>query len=75
MSTHTHSWNDISGRPSVYPPESHNHNDIYYTESEINNLLTKKMDNTKIQYTIVDPGDNISTSLPDGTLICVYEEV
>ena len=34
-----HNWESITGRPSTYTPSAHNHNDIYYTESELNNLL------------------------------------
>ena len=83
MSTHTHNWNDISGRPSTFTPASHNHNDIYYTEIEMNNLLAQysKTNHTHDEYSPIsvftdsDPGDNASTSYPDNTLICVYEEV
>ena len=80
---HVHDWSSITGRPSVYPVESHNHNDLYYTESEINNLLAQysKANHTHTSYapisifTTTDPGDNTSTDYIDGTLICVYEEV
>lgn len=27
-------WDDVTGRPSVYPPSTHTHDDRYYTESE-----------------------------------------
>lgn len=29
-------WNDITGKPSSFPPSTHTHDDRYYTESEIN---------------------------------------
>lgn len=32
-------WNNIKDRPSTYPPSSHNHDDRYYTESEIDDKL------------------------------------
>lgn len=28
-------WGDVSGKPSTFPPASHNHDDRYYTEGEI----------------------------------------
>ena len=35
-------WGNVSGKPSTYPPSTHTHDDRYYTESEINNLLGKQ---------------------------------
>lgn len=32
-------WGNVSGKPSSYPPSSHTHDDRYYTESEVNNLI------------------------------------
>lgn len=32
--SHTHSWSNITGKPSTFTPSSHNHDDRYYTESE-----------------------------------------
>ncbi len=29
-------WGNISGKPSLFPPEAHNHNDIYYTKTQLN---------------------------------------
>src|SRR5574344_1257677 len=34
------SWNNVSGKPSTFTPSSHTHDDRYYTESEINTLIT-----------------------------------
>lgn len=33
---HTHTWADITGKPTTYPPATHNHDERYYTETEIN---------------------------------------
>lgn len=35
-------WSGITGKPSTYTPSSHNHDDRYYTESEINSKLNGK---------------------------------
>lgn len=35
---------DISGIPAAFPPETHNHDDRYYTESETDILLSGKSD-------------------------------
>lgn len=32
-------WGNISGKPPAYTPSSHTHDDRYYTESEVNNLI------------------------------------
>ena len=47
-------WSDIQNKPSDYPPSTHNHDDRYYTESEVDTAL-----NTK-QATLVS-GTNIKT--------------
>ena len=35
-------WSNVSGKPSTFPPSSHNHDDRYYTESEIDTKLNGK---------------------------------
>lgn len=35
-------WSNITGKPSTYAPASHNHDDRYYTESEIDTKLAAK---------------------------------
>lgn len=35
-------WNDITGKPSSFPPSTHTHDDRYYTESEVNTKLDGK---------------------------------
>lgn len=32
-------WSKIQNKPSVFPPESHKHDDRYYTETEVDSLL------------------------------------
>lgn len=32
-------WAGVSGKPSTFPPDSHTHDDRYYTESEVDALL------------------------------------
>ena len=48
------SWDAITGKPSTFPPSAHNHDERYYTESEIDALLSAK------QSTLVS-GTNIKT--------------
>lgn len=35
-------WDNLSGKPSTFPPSTHNHDDRYYTETEINTKLAGK---------------------------------
>ncbi len=35
-------WSGVTGRPSSYPPASHNHDERYYTETEMNSKLAEK---------------------------------
>lgn len=37
-------WNNITSKPTTFEPTVHNHNDLYYTESEIDNALESKSD-------------------------------
>ena len=37
-------WEDIENKPATFPPSTHSHDDLYYTESEVNNLLNGKLD-------------------------------
>lgn len=37
-------WSDIENKPSTFPPSVHNHNDLYYTNTEIDNQLLLKQD-------------------------------
>ncbi len=44
-------WGNVSGKPSAYTPSAHTHDDRYYTEAEVKNLI----DSTKYQYKIINP--------------------
>lgn len=35
-------WSGVIGKPSSYPPASHNHDERYYTETEMNSKLAEK---------------------------------
>ena len=35
-------WGNVSGKPSVFAPSSHTHDDRYYTEGELNGMLNGK---------------------------------
>lgn len=36
------SWNDLTDKPSTFPPSTHDHDDRYYTETEADALLAGK---------------------------------
>lgn len=40
------SWDGITGKPEAFPPSEHDHDDRYYTESEINTKLNGKANST-----------------------------
>ena len=58
------SWNNIRDTPVTYPPDSHNHNNIYYTKSEMDNELNGKSDtghtHTYLSNVAVIGGENTS---------------
>lgn len=35
-------WGNVSGKPSTFTPSSHSHNDLYYTEAEVDSKLSGK---------------------------------
>ena len=35
-------WSGVTGKPTSYPPASHNHDERYYTETEMNSKLAEK---------------------------------
>lgn len=37
-------WSSIVGKPSDFPPSQHTHDDRYYTETEVDSLLTGKQE-------------------------------
>ena len=36
-------WTNVTGKPSTYPASSHTHDDRYYTEAEVANLLEQRV--------------------------------
>jgi len=36
-------WANVTGKPASYPASTHTHDDRYYTETEVNNLLEQKV--------------------------------
>lgn len=36
-------WENVTGKPSTFPPSSHTHDDRYYTESEVDTKLNGKL--------------------------------
>ena len=36
-------WENVKDKPTTFPVEAHNHDDRYYTESEVNTLLASKV--------------------------------
>ena len=45
--TDTKDWASITGKPSTFPPETHTHDDRYYTESEMDGKLNRKVNNNE----------------------------
>ena len=33
-------WDTLQGKPSSFPPASHNHNDLYYSKAEVDSLIS-----------------------------------
>ena len=46
--SHSHAWSTITGKPTSFSPSSHTHDDRYYTEAEVNNII-----NTRCPFKIV----------------------
>ncbi len=49
-------WSGVTGKPGTYPPSTHNHDDRYYTESEIDSKLSGKA-NTSGSYPSLSVGN------------------
>lgn len=60
---YTPDWDDLANKPSAFPPAAHNHDDRYYTESEVDSLLGGKAAASHTH----DVGDLNVTGTPDGT--------
>ena len=39
ISSHSHAWSAITGKPSTFPPSSHTHDARYYTSEQINGFF------------------------------------
>ena len=63
ISSHSHAWSGITGKPSTFTPSNHNHNDQYYTEAEMNSKLAGKA-NMLATSTIESTVDIASKSWP-----------
>ena len=53
---------DISGIPSAFPPETHNHDDRYYTETEVDTALAGKQNTLTFDSTPTASSTNPVTS-------------
>ena len=40
LSSHSHAWSSITGKPSTFKPSSHNHDSLYYSRTYIDNALS-----------------------------------
>lgn len=58
-------WNDVSDKPASYNPSEHNHDDRYYTETEVNNLLNNKVNTSDFSSTVITKNLNIGSSWVD----------
>ncbi|MBQ4514382.1 MAG: hypothetical protein II969_15415 [Anaerolineaceae bacterium] len=63
-------WDGVSGKPSVFPPADHNHNDLYYQKSESDGMYFNKSDaEIYADFHNANPrGKNITAYLTDGSL-------
>ncbi|MDD6058198.1 MAG: tail fiber domain-containing protein [Clostridiales bacterium] len=39
FNVHSHAWGAITNKPPTYPPSAHNHDERYYTEEEIQQII------------------------------------
>lgn len=46
-------WSNIQGKPETYTPSAHSHDDVYYTESEVDKLLGEKASVTDYNESII----------------------
>ena len=56
-------WTGVKNKPTTYPPSTHNHDDRYYTETEIND----KLDSINSELTTKAPLNNATLNNPTFT--------
>ena len=46
------SWKNITDKPTLFPPQQHNHDSLYYRKNEVDSLLSSKSDtgHTHVQF-------------------------
>ena len=62
LPTHTHTKSQITDFPTSMPPTAHNHDDRYYTETEVDTKLSGKQDKLVAGDNITIVGNTISAS-------------
>lgn len=55
-------WDEITGKPTTFPPSAHNHDDRYYTESEVTAFLATK-ENVGVAAGLVTAHNSATTSV------------
>lgn len=59
---HAHAWGEITGKPETFAPATHKHDDLYYTETEVDTKikdLDTKIENSRIKkYGVKFSGSN-----------------
>ena len=63
---HKPTWSEIESKPSTFAPSSHNHDDRYYTETEIDNFGFLTSSSTQSKYLRSDANDTTTGSLTIG---------
>lgn len=58
-------WNDIDSKPSSFTPSSHNHDDRYYTETEVNTQLSTKVSCSDYTLTTITKNLKVGTDWID----------
>lgn len=66
-------WCDLVGIPETFPPSEHDHNNVYYTETEINTMIKNLNDDIKDidisgKQNINDPGLNTTAKTIVGAI-------
>lgn len=46
--SHTHAWNNITSKPTTFPPSTHTHDGTYYTKTEVKSILGKLLTGSSI---------------------------